>query len=153
MRDRSKEAVLEEIKKLDFPYRRLLLLEEEVPGLPPVLDPASLPSHVAGRVIENKINEFTVEIDMPADGLGFLSENYYPAWHAEEDGRQLTIYRADYTFRAVSVKAGKHTIHFRFDNPHFNFAQYLSLVCFLLLIVGLVATGWRGRGKPRSGDS
>lgn len=142
------EAVLAEIKKPDFPYRRLLLLEKEVLEFPPTTDPAAVRPIVPGRVIENTINEFTIEIDMPADGLVFLSENYYPAWHAEEEGRPLTIYRADYTFRAVFVKAGRHTIHFWFDNPHFKRARSLSVVCFLLLVVGLVATGWRRREKP-----
>jgi len=142
------EAVLAEIKKPDFLHRRLLLLEEEIPGFPPVEDVESLPAFQAGQVVENKINEFTIAIDMPADGIVFLSENYYPAWHAEEDIRPLRIYRANYTFRAVFVKAGRHTIHFWFDNPYFDRGLRLSGVSLLLLVVGLVATGWRRRKLP-----
>jgi len=142
------EAVLAEIKKADFPYRRLLLLEQEIPGFPPAGNIGSLPEFKPGRVVENRINEFVIEIDMPDDGIVFLSENYYPAWHAEENGLPLTIYRVDYTFRAVFVKAGKHTIRFWFENPHFNKSKLFSAVSLLLLVVGLVATGWRRRRVP-----
>jgi hypothetical protein len=145
------EQVLDRIKQADFPYRRVLLLEEEVPGFAPSADPATLPEFVAGRIVDNQINEFTVEIDMPAEGLVFLSENYYPAWRAEDNGRPLPVYRADYTFRAVYVPAGKQTIHFRFDNHHFNRGRYLSGVCLLLLVVGLVATRRWNSATPRSG--
>ncbi len=143
------EAVLTALKKPDFPRRRELILEQEIPELPPFRgDAQALSEFQPGKIVDEQINEFTIEIDMPADGLVFLSENYYPAWRAEEDGRLLTIYRANYTFRAVFVRAGKHTIRFYFDNPRFDQAKLLSLVSLVLLVVGLVATGWRRKTVP-----
>ena len=146
------EAVLAEIKRADFLYRQVLLLEQEIPELAPTKDPARLPQFVAGRVIDNTINEFTIEIEMPADGLVLLSENYYPAWRAEEQGVPLTIYRANYTFRAVFAKAGPHTIHFWFDNPRYDQGKLMSAVCLLVLLAGRVATGRRKRVTPQSGQ-
>jgi uncharacterized membrane protein YfhO len=139
---------LAEIKKSDFPHRKLLLLEQSIPGFPPFTgNPQSLREVQPGKVVENNINDFTIEIDMPADGLVFLSENYYPAWQAAENGVPLTIYRADYTFRAVFVKAGRHTIRFWFENRHFNYSKLMSGVCLVVLLLGLVITG-RRRTKP-----
>ena len=139
-------------KRADFLYRQVLLLEQEIPELAPTKDPARLPQFVAGRVIDNTINEFTIEIVMPADGLVLLSENYYPAWRAEEQGVPLTIYRANYTFRAVFAKAGPHTIHFWFDNPRYDQGKLMSAVCLLVLLAGRVATGRRKRVTPQSGQ-
>lgn len=57
----------------------------------------------------NKISVTTVS---NVKALLFLSDTYFPGWHAYVDGKETPIYRADYTFRSVVVPAGKHTVVF-----------------------------------------
>jgi uncharacterized membrane protein YfhO len=75
---------------------------------------------------------------MLEDGFLFLSENYYPAWKAYEDGKLLTTLKADYTFRAIPLARGKHTIDCRYENESFNAAFMVSKITFLLMILSLI---------------
>lgn len=56
-----------------------------------------------------------VTVNALSPGLVILNDNYYPNWRASVDGVVTTIYRANYTFRAVSVESGRHIIVMDFD--------------------------------------
>lgn len=64
-------------------------------------------------------NEVEIEIQSTHPGLLFLSDNYYPGWNAYANGNKTKIYRANYTFRAVEVPAGKSTVRFAYENWYF----------------------------------
>ncbi len=99
-------------------YRTTLLVEGD-PGISPPALPESLlvRTYAAGRIVDNKDDEFTVEIDMPYDGLLFISQSWYPAWRAEEGERELPVLRADYAFMAVPLRAGSHRVRFYYYSP------------------------------------
>ncbi len=141
------ERVLKRVKDPKFPHRRILLLEKEIPQLPPTDNPESLPPCIPMQIVENSINEMEVAVDVPRDAMLFLAENYYPAWRAEGDGEPLEIYRADYTFRAIFVEAGTSRIHLYFENPKFTLATWLSGGCILLLVAGLGVTSFVSRRR------
>ena len=66
-----------------------------------------------------------------------LTDNMYPGWKAYIDGKEAPIYRADYTFKAVIVPKGRHTIIFTYQ----SFAVNLGLIVSglgLLLFVGIL---------------
>jgi uncharacterized membrane protein YfhO len=56
----------------------------------------------------------TVEAKLPRAGFLVLSDTYFPGWTAAVDGRETPIYRANYTFRAVALPAGAHTVTFSY---------------------------------------
>lgn len=93
----------------------------------PTLRNASLVSYEANDV---KINTHT---NKPA--LLFLSDNYYPSWHAVVDGKETRIYKADFTFRAVSIPSGSHKVTFYYSHPEFNKGLALAGVGIILLFI------------------
>ncbi|RKZ29728.1 hypothetical protein DRQ36_07780, partial [bacterium] len=123
-------------------YRNVLLIESD-PGISQVSTEEIIPvSSRFGRIIDNRYDDFYVEINMHRDGLLFLSQNWYPAWHAEEKGEKLPLIRADYSFTAVPLKKGTHKVHFYYSSPRLNKSLAASLgslgLSVVLLIVGLV---------------
>jgi hypothetical protein len=91
----------------DFDFRNVLLLEES-PKFP------SEKSEKRGilRVLRNDPTYLAFEVISPKQGLLFLADNYYPGWKAMVNGKEVKIYRANYTFRAVNVPKGKSIVEF-----------------------------------------
>ncbi len=144
----SHDAALQKMKSPDFiqnsisNYRNTLLVEGEPTINMPIADTSGI-KFAIGKILNNNDDKFDVEINMPRDGLLFLSHNWYPAWHAKENGKNLQILRADYAFIAVPLKKGEHKIHFYYDSPRLNKSFAASgiflLLSVILLIVGLIS--------------
>ena len=58
----------------------------------------------------------------------FLPDNYYNGWKAKIDGKEVRILRANYTFRAIPIQAGKHIVRFYYDPMSFKLGIALALV-------------------------
>jgi hypothetical protein len=131
------------ISNPDFNYRNVLLVEED-PGLTlhHFTDSLIPQGYSVGKITDNKFDDFRVQIDMPSDGLLFLSQNWYPAWHAESGGEELKVIRANYSFIAVPLKAGSHDVHFFYDSPKLSKSFVVSFatlgLSIILLVVGLI---------------
>jgi hypothetical protein len=139
-------ATLERLRSGDFPYRTRLLLDQPLVTPEPAAPDAEPIPITPVRVVEWSVDRFVVEGRAERDGILWVSENYYPSWRATDDtGEGLPIYRADYAFRAVPVKAGDHRITFEFHSATFTKSAWLSLVCFLILIAGVVGTAFSAR--------
>lgn len=48
------------------------------------------------------------------DAFLILTDSYYNGWRAYLDGKEVPVYRANVSFRAVRVPAGKHQVRFEF---------------------------------------
>ncbi|HEY0672854.1 MAG TPA: hypothetical protein VGD27_11330, partial [Longimicrobiales bacterium] len=62
----------------------------------------------------NSVQRLQVSVDAPA--LLVVLDNYYKAWHAEVDGREVPLLRANHTFRAIPVPAGQHEVVMRYSS-------------------------------------
>jgi hypothetical protein len=84
-----------------------------------------------------------MEVRTSSTRAAFLvtSDAYYPGWRATIDGRDVSLYRADYAIRGVLVPAGEHTVRFDYRPRSFYLGAGISLVS-LLVMVG-VAIGAR----------
>jgi len=134
-------AQLARVRQPGFPYRSRLILEQPLTMIPPVDSGAAPIPFTPARVVEWDVDRFVVECTTERDGILWLSENYYPAWRATEDsGENLPIYRADYLFRAVPIRAGQHRITFRFHSEIFTTSAWLSLACLMILVIGMAWT-------------
>jgi hypothetical protein len=69
-------------------------------------------------------------------GGGFLvmSDLFYPGWKAYMDGERAEVLRANYTFRAVRLPAGAHTVEFVYSPRSFVVGVWLSVLTALSLL-------------------
>jgi uncharacterized membrane protein YfhO len=75
-----------------------------------------------------------------------LSDTYFPGWKAYVDGKEERIYRANYAFRAIPIRAGAHKVEFTYKPLSFK----LGAVITLLGILGCVGIAFvtKRRGVP-----
>ncbi len=97
----------------------------------------------------NTEQRLQVETDRPA--LLVVLDNYYKAWHAQVDGRDVPLLRANHTFRAIPVPAGRHEVAMRYGAETVRASAYTSGVILLLLV--LLAFGAPLRERIRKPDA
>lgn len=97
-------------------------------------------AHEPGRtsVVRYGLNRIELHVQAPVSGWLFLSDVYYPGWRASVDGRPASVLRANYTFRAVSVPAGEHTVEMAFVPRTWTLGLALSLATWLGLALATV---------------
>jgi len=90
------------------------------------------------EIISYKPNSVKIKTSTNKDSILFLSDNYYPGWVAFIDNKETKIYRANYTFRAVSVPAGEHLVNFEYRPDSYRIGMGLSLISLVVLISSLI---------------
>lgn len=85
----------------------------------------------------------TIETVSDKDAFLFLSDVFYPGWKAFVDGKEIKIYRGNYAFRAVPVKAGNREVVFRYLPQTLTWGLRISLLGFLLTFGLLIAFGYK----------
>ena len=68
-----------------------------------------------------------------------LSENHYPGWQAEVDGRAVETRRVNYNLRGVELPAGEHTVTFVYRPKSASVGLLVSLLTLAALLL------WRVR--------
>ena len=125
----DEDAIVERMKQENFDYKNTVILEQS---------PAVMPAKgegVSGSVKKYRYdgNELNVEVSMKRAGILFMSDTYFPYWHAyDESGKELEILKANLAFRAISLPAGEHKINFKFVSTPYNIGKYLSVFGLLL---------------------
>ncbi|HHS50627.1 MAG TPA: hypothetical protein ENN07_05875 [candidate division Zixibacteria bacterium] len=99
----------------------------------PVTDTVFIPN--AAKIIGDHPENFDVQVNMENEGLLILCDNYYYEWKAFEGDRELPIYRAYGTFRAVPLERGAHTVNFRYEGRTFKKALNVSLLSILAWVL------------------
>ena len=67
-------------------------------------------------------------------GLFFISDTYFPGWHARVDGKETKIIRTDYAFQGLWLSKGNHIIELNYDPASFKYGTLLSIIGILSLI-------------------
>jgi len=101
--------LLESLYNPSTDIKKTVFLEES-PGM----------SYTVGATGSASITAYTpntVTVRTQTDGamLLHLSDAYYPGWNAYVDGKKTKVYRANYTFRAVTIPDGNHEVVFRYE--------------------------------------
>jgi hypothetical protein len=95
----------------------------------------------------NSIQRLQVNATAPA--LLVVLDNYYNAWHAQVDGREVPLLRANHTFRAIPVPAGQHEVVMRYGTETVaTWAVVSGILLFVLLIAAfgpVLLESWRRR--------
>jgi len=74
------------------------------------------------------------------DGLAVFSEIYYPkGWIVKINGKETSLFRANYILRALRVPAGENIIEFSFEPKIYSIGENVSLISSLLLILFIIS--------------
>ncbi|MGH8005187.1 MAG: hypothetical protein ACRECJ_10750, partial [Limisphaerales bacterium] len=128
----SNEAV-EQIRQQGFnPAKTIFFTEDPAPsGWQP--DTAAVP--VVAEITDRQVESYKTTVNLPRPGFLFLSENFYPNWRAFENGKELKVYQADVTFRAVYLPAGSHTVEWRYVPTLYKKARAVTWVSSLIVLL------------------
>lgn len=129
---------LDILKAMDagsFNPRDVLYFDESPKGMPALYN---LPVDTANETvtIAEKMEEVQLKTRAYGDRLMFMSETWYPYWHASIDGKETPIYRANYAFRAIVVPKGEHIVKFTFEDPNYVTGRSISLAANGFALIG-----------------
>ncbi|NWF91282.1 MAG: YfhO family protein [Syntrophaceae bacterium] len=80
-------------------------------------------------------NELCLRVEAKEDAILVLSDTYYTGWKVFVSGAREKIYRANYNFRAVPLKAGEREVRFVYDPLSFKIGELVSI--FTLVGIGV----------------
>jgi hypothetical protein len=128
-------------------HREELLVSQPLAvSLPSIADSAPAPAHEV-EILSYEPNRIELKAMTEQNGLLWLSEIWYPAWKAYVDGKPTRILRADYSFRAIELPAGKHRVELVYRSDYFRIGALLSLLTLAVAIAGIV---WEQRRKKKT---
>lgn len=139
----SDEDIIKKMFSNETDLRKEVILEKTI-NLP--LDKATGDASIE----DYAPNSVRIKTASQGNNLLFLSDNFYPGWHAYVDGTKSEIYRADYTFRAVYVPKGEHEVVFKYEPNSVRTGIILSTLS-LCAYLGLVGGSTAKRKKSKSG--
>jgi hypothetical protein len=93
----------------------------------------------AARIVHSSNNEVTIEANPSRPAYLVLSDTYYPGWKCLVDGKESTIYRANFAMRAVYLSSGKHQLVFRFEPTSFAIGKWISIITLCCMAVSFGA--------------
>ncbi len=101
------------------------------------------PKESTGRaeIIQYSPNKISVKVKSNEQSLFYLSDNYSKMFKVFIDGREGKILRANYTFRAVPIPKGEHTLVMVYDNS--SFLLGLKVAILVLFLSGVLIFVYR----------
>ncbi len=103
-----------------FDVHSLVLLEKPVGNI--MLTQADV------RIIRYSPEQVAIKTITNGTGLLVLTDTYFPGWNASIDGKQVPILKANYTFKAVKIPAGVHTVTFSYQPSSFSTGLTLTIM-------------------------
>lgn len=95
-------------------------------------------------------NSIQGEIEVKDNGWILYTIPYSNNWSAYVDGTPVEIVKADYSFCAIPVKAGKHKIYLRYSSPWFILGAVISAGFIIVIITYLLKRHGGNRNEPSS---
>jgi hypothetical protein len=140
---RDAETALEAMRARGYDPTRTVVVEDVgANGRSPLRFIDASRSLLPAQVLSYTANRVEIEAMLPAPGYLVLTDTYTPQWHAEVDGRQAEMLRADVAFRAVSLPAGTHRVVFRYGTTDFQVALLLAAIAALGVMASLASGFW-----------
>jgi len=112
----------------------------------------------AARIVHYDLSEVLIEADLPSGGYLVLADTYSSGWKAYDtqpgqDEQEIPIYRANGTFRAVSLPPGQHTVRFKYTPFSLKLGLFVSFLAGVILILILSYWLWRRFYSEDASDS
>jgi len=123
---KNDEEALDLITNNSINFSQKLLLEEDLPFS---LNEGS----GSAKLISSSINSQTFLVNSTNPGLFYITDTYYPGWHASVNNQKTKIYRANYNFRAVVIPKGNSIVKFTYLPNTLLVGAFVSVSSLLLL--------------------
>ena len=117
------ETAFQMVKARAFDFHSRILVSSEKAPRPGAGGPAFAITSIT-RPNPDRLN-IAFRADSP--GYLFLAENFFPGWKALLDRQEIRIWKADYTFRAISAGPGGHIVDFVYQPWSFRLGLWTSL--------------------------
>ncbi len=91
----------------------------------------------SAAITDYKPESLTIQTERPVASVLVLTDTYYPGWHATIDGKPGDILRADWTFRAVTVPPGTHTVIMTYAPVSVAVGEVLSIISIMATAAAL----------------
>ncbi len=102
----------------------------------------------SAEVTRYEPNQVEVRTESRARAILVLSENHYPGWRAEVDGRAVETLRVDYNLRGVVLTPGAHVVEFVYRPKSALLGLIISLLtAAMLLLLSFTKPLARRRGR------
>ena len=86
-------------------------------------------------------NTFIAQVTNEQPEKLIFLQNYYPGWVATVDGVVVPIEKANITFMAIKLNAGKHLVQFKYAPTLIIYAWYvatMAMFCIILVALGFI---------------
>jgi uncharacterized membrane protein YfhO len=111
------QQIIDEIFSPQNDFRKTVILEDEPKEITNKLEDCKDDiSNSSVNLDEYKTTNVLLKTNSPCPSILVFSDAYYPGWVAYVDGKKSPIYRANYTFRAIPIQKGEHTILLKYEN-------------------------------------
>lgn len=134
-------AALEKLRSPDFDPHKEAVVEEPVS-----FQPGSNVLQVSMSVVGQNPGMVRVISRTNKDAVLIFSENYFPGWECNIDGKSANIFRANYTFMGAVIPAGEHTVSFKFSPPEFTWGMRIFVIGLLSWVAIFFFTARSGTG-------
>jgi len=129
---KEKEKRIAKIYDENIDLRKTLILEEELDIETGKITNSDI------KLLSYRPNRVEFKIKADANTLFFISDNFFPGWRAFVDEKEVKIYRANYSFRAVPILKGEHILIMTYYPYSFDFGIKASFVALLLFLIYLL---------------
>lgn len=134
------DAVLGTVLDPRFDVRRAALFDTSAAVTGQQIE--SLPAALSLRAEATRYEPGAIDVELdepaPAGSALVVSENYYPGWAAEVDGKPAVIGRADMSLIGVPLAAGARRVSLRFSSEPYEKGKSVTLTA---LMIGVLALG------------
>lgn len=134
--DEGKMLDLLKDPSFDFHDKILLSQEPEHDGAQPI--PWMVPSAKSELISIKNSDSDRVEAEVIARAPAILlfCDSYAKGWRAYVDGKQVSVYIANYNFMACAINPGIHQVRFEFKPQLYFFSRTVSLLGLAVLLAG-----------------
>lgn len=132
----------------DFdPDREILLLD--APSLHPTVEEGGGGARDAAgghaAIVREDVREIEVDATAPHDGFLLVADMYYPGWHAQVDGVEVPIYRANISVRGIALPKGRHRVRMTYQPIAFLRGLAITLLALGALLIWLAVAAYRAK--------
>jgi hypothetical protein len=143
----ARSHLMKKLKETDF--KQTALLEDFAAGPEAITTEA----YREASIREYQPNRVVVALEGNTSGYLVLADPWFPGWTCVIDGQPARIYRANYLFRAVEVRAGAREVVFTLAPQSYSWGRIVSAAALVFLVFIVLWSGVTrliGSGAPRS---